>query len=431
MNKHRALVLGATLLFPLLSGAQPPIQKFWALNSSCNPFVTTASNTRSIATNGVTYGQFSGDGTVSLQNDVSFNIGCRNASSNYSGIIQGNGRLTKIGTGTQTLSGANTFTGTITIDAGTLKVTSALGLGNAANVITVNNGATLDLSDYPVFGTGGTSVVVTSGGKNYQVQSFTTIGNSNFTYIVNNPIVVNAGGMVIYPTMQYLVVAGGGGGGTACAGGGGGGGGVLSGNFTTMIYNTNYTVVIGAGGIAGNPATNGGSSSLNGQVSIGGGRGGSADYGYTPNTGGSGGGGGVHYSGDEQGGALGTTGQGFAGGGACCGGYGSNSRAGGGGGATAAGSGGSGGSGGNGGAGFTSTITGTNIAYGGGGGGGTRGGTSGTGGNGGGGNGGLVAVGSAGINGLGGGGGGGAYNGTYQLGGNGGSGIVIIRHITP
>jgi len=44
----------------------------------------------------------------------------------YAGTISGTGSLVKIGTGTFTLSGANTYTGTTTIDAGSLSVTGSL-----------------------------------------------------------------------------------------------------------------------------------------------------------------------------------------------------------------------------------------------------------------------------------------------------------------
>ncbi len=44
----------------------------------------------------------------------------------YAGTISGTGSLAKIGTGTFTLSGANTYTGTTTIDAGSLSVTGSL-----------------------------------------------------------------------------------------------------------------------------------------------------------------------------------------------------------------------------------------------------------------------------------------------------------------
>lgn len=62
------------------------------------------------------------------------------ASGSYAGVVQdgvGSVGLTKIGTGTQTLSGTSTYTGATTVSAGTLLVTGALG----ATHVTVANDA--------------------------------------------------------------------------------------------------------------------------------------------------------------------------------------------------------------------------------------------------------------------------------------------------
>jgi autotransporter-associated beta strand protein len=59
-------------------------------------------------------------------------------------LIAGSTGITKSGTGTLTLGGANTFTGPITINAGTLRPTSTSALGANGNTITVATGAVLD-----------------------------------------------------------------------------------------------------------------------------------------------------------------------------------------------------------------------------------------------------------------------------------------------
>ncbi|WP_140920319.1 autotransporter-associated beta strand repeat-containing protein [Limnobaculum xujianqingii] len=64
------------------------------------------------------------------------------ASTTFSGVIDGAGSLSKTGTGTLTLSGANTYQGGSTLSAGTLVATQGSALGTG----TVDNGATLELN---------------------------------------------------------------------------------------------------------------------------------------------------------------------------------------------------------------------------------------------------------------------------------------------
>ncbi|MDD2237451.1 MAG: autotransporter-associated beta strand repeat-containing protein, partial [Kiritimatiellae bacterium] len=60
----------------------------------------------------------------------------------YSGVLSGTGTLAKQGAGEVTLSGANTYSGAGTIEAGTLKITHNTALGTAVGS-TVSDGATL------------------------------------------------------------------------------------------------------------------------------------------------------------------------------------------------------------------------------------------------------------------------------------------------
>jgi autotransporter-associated beta strand protein len=90
---------------------------------------------------GITVGSIEGGGQVNLGANR-LTVGSNNVTTTFSGTIVGTGgSLTKIGTGTLTLSGANTYTGATTVNAGTLLLQRN---GNASNTgtgnVTVNAG---------------------------------------------------------------------------------------------------------------------------------------------------------------------------------------------------------------------------------------------------------------------------------------------------
>jgi autotransporter-associated beta strand protein len=99
--------------------------------------------------------------------------------STFSGLIEDDGAhatgLTKIGTGTLTLSGTDTYSGLTTISGGTLQTSSKTAL-SAASSLTVATGATLDLhgssnnvgslaGSGTVTNTGGVTATLTAGGN--------------------------------------------------------------------------------------------------------------------------------------------------------------------------------------------------------------------------------------------------------------------------
>ena len=57
------------------------------------------------------------------------------------------GTLTKIGTGNWNLTGANTYTGATTLNAGELRLSGATGANNGATAYTINSGATFTLDN--------------------------------------------------------------------------------------------------------------------------------------------------------------------------------------------------------------------------------------------------------------------------------------------
>ncbi len=78
---------------------------------------------------------------------AAISIGNNNTSTTYTGIISGSGSLIKVGTGTLTLGGANTFTGLTTVSKGVLSLQTATSLGTVAAGTIVNANATLQIQN--------------------------------------------------------------------------------------------------------------------------------------------------------------------------------------------------------------------------------------------------------------------------------------------
>ncbi|WP_370624457.1 autotransporter-associated beta strand repeat-containing protein, partial [Polynucleobacter sp. AM-26B4] len=327
----------------------------------------------------------------------------------YTGIFTGNFDLAINGasqTGTVALTGAKTYSGDITVSAGSLGVyhNDALGTG------------TLTLAG-----------------------STTLLLGRAVTEIANDIALTGNATLVFDTNVDYLIVGGGGGGGSR-HGGGGGGGAVL--NSSTSLTSSTYAIVVGAGG-AGMPqggatsSADGNSSSAFGFTGLGGGAGAGLSYTTQALMNGASGGGGNNTN------VYGIGSQGFNGGAGISGSGDGGWAGGGGGGAGSAGQNATGGGtnngqGGNGGSGASSLISGTATFYGGGGGGAISSNslaanTGGAGGSGGGGAGGDGSAGVSGVANTGGGGGAGGWNdgagvGSYAA-GSGGSGIVIVRYL--
>ena len=88
---------------------------------------------------GVTIGSLAGQGTIYLGSNT-LTIGSNNQSTIFSGVIEENGGVNKSGTGTLTLSGANTYTGTTTVSGGVLNVANKSGSATGSGEVKVNTG---------------------------------------------------------------------------------------------------------------------------------------------------------------------------------------------------------------------------------------------------------------------------------------------------
>ena len=98
-------------------------------------------------------GGISGSGNLSNAGALTFNVNNAIGNGTLSGTLSGAGNITKSGSGWLTLSGNNTYTGTTTVSAGTLKVGSATALG-ANGGVTVASGAAMDLNGQTLTSTG-------------------------------------------------------------------------------------------------------------------------------------------------------------------------------------------------------------------------------------------------------------------------------------
>ena len=119
-------------------------------NATLDPTATVQFDA-SVTANAFTVAGLTGSGSLALQNNaatpaaIALTVGTTDRSTAFAGSLTGPGSLTKIGTGTLTLSGSNTFTGGLTLSAGTLVAGSAASLPGFATPgrNTVAVGATL------------------------------------------------------------------------------------------------------------------------------------------------------------------------------------------------------------------------------------------------------------------------------------------------
>ncbi len=105
--------------------------------------------------------------TVTLQS-VSSTFDTQNYDDVISSTISGTGGLAKIGSGTLTLAGANTFTGTVSVNVGTLAVSSLSNLGNGT-ALNFNGGGFKFLSSFDL---ASRTIAFQSGGATFDTNGY-------------------------------------------------------------------------------------------------------------------------------------------------------------------------------------------------------------------------------------------------------------------
>ncbi|HEX3420445.1 MAG TPA: autotransporter-associated beta strand repeat-containing protein, partial [Candidatus Udaeobacter sp.] len=167
----------------------------------------------------VSVGSIEGDGLVLLGNNKLI-TGSNDLSTTFSGIIQNTGSLEKIGRGTLTLTGENTYAGGTTIEGGKLLVANQSGSATGSGPVSVTTGALGGsgiIAGAATIGTGSGTDALLAPAAGTTVQATLTIAsaltfNTNGTYtctfrakqnrgrtdhVIANGVTINNGAMIV------------------------------------------------------------------------------------------------------------------------------------------------------------------------------------------------------------------------------------------
>jgi len=140
-----------------------------------------------------------GAGTINNGAVTTMNIGTNNGSGTFSGAIQNAATLIKTGTGTQTISGNNSYTGSTTVNGGTLLLdkTGAGALGSSS-ALTLGGGTFKILGKSGAFTTAQTLGALTVNGGGSQIVLDANGGTSTTLTLANSaPTRTAAGGTLV------------------------------------------------------------------------------------------------------------------------------------------------------------------------------------------------------------------------------------------
>jgi fibronectin-binding autotransporter adhesin len=151
-----------------------------------------------------TIDQLSGNGSVKLYDGANLRIGANNGDSTFDGTIEnqaGNatGQITKLGSGTLTLSGTNTYSGGTTVSAGTLQGNTSSLQGDITNNASVVFDQGTDSTYAGIMtGTGSltkenTGILTLTGANTYTGTTTISAGGLFVNGSLSGPVIVNSG----------------------------------------------------------------------------------------------------------------------------------------------------------------------------------------------------------------------------------------------
>ena len=166
----------------------------WDTTTAANWYNNKNSSTQAFTDgDSVTFDKSSG-GIITISGIVSPASTTVNSTGDYTiqgGTLAGDGGITKSGNGKLTLSAANTFTGEVVVNAGTLAVTHANALGATSTGTRIISGATLDVSGNNITFAAEPLTLAGTG-----VSGVGALTNSSGTPTVSGPITLSANALI-------------------------------------------------------------------------------------------------------------------------------------------------------------------------------------------------------------------------------------------